>query len=267
MRIVLFTLNENRYTPLLLEPVLRRYESQIVAAYVSNRLNRLALIQWKRLWFFTRHLYPLSIQPGDLYSFLFQPRQPAVPMLTRLRERGIPAEYIDEIRSLRTRERLAAHDADLFLFCPFDRIAGPKFLSIPRLGTFNTHLGKLPEYRGAFGAFWVLRYGDKEAGAAFHRAIPEVDAGELVSEVRFPVTTSSMEQLMLDTIERAGPMVVEGLAKLESGTYTPIDVRLRPAGYHMLPTRRDLRAFYRQGCRLISLVAGFSPLLGSIARS
>jgi hypothetical protein len=142
MRIVLFTLNENRYTPLLLEPVLRRYESQIVAAYVSNRLNRLALIQWKRLWFFTRHLYPLSIQPGDLYRFLFQPRQPAVPMLTRLRERGIPAEYIDEIRSLRTRERLAAHDADLFLFCPFDRIAGPKFLSIPRLGTFNTHLGK-----------------------------------------------------------------------------------------------------------------------------
>lgn len=251
MRIVLFTLEETRFSPLLVEPVLQRYGRQIVAAYVSRRsvTSRFLL---RRAWFFVRNLYPFCIDPGDLWRFVRRGRPTSRgTMLAHLRSRGLPAEYISEIRSAPIRQRLAAHQADVFLFCPFDQIAGPRFLAIPRIGTFNTHLGKLPEHRGALGAFWVLRFGEREAGAALHRAIPEVDAGELIAEVRFPVTTSSMQDLMLETIRMAGPMVVDGLAKLESGDHSPIDTRRRPVGYHLLPTRRDLRDFYRRGCRLI----------------
>jgi hypothetical protein len=252
VRIVLFTLEETRFTPHLLEPVLRRYGDQIVAAYVSKPLEVYARILRKRAWFFIRNLYPFSIRPGDLYRYITGPRPRfRGTVLAHLRGLGIPAEYIHEIKSAGIRSRLAAHDADVFLFCPFDKIAGPRFLAIPRIGTFNTHLGKLPEHRGAFGAFWVLRFGDREAGAAFHRATPEVDAGEIISEVRFPVSSTSMDRLMLDTIELAGPMVVEGLAKLEAGSYKPIDTRGRPVGYYLLPTREDFREFYRRGCRLI----------------
>ncbi|MCH7860615.1 MAG: hypothetical protein IH998_02760, partial [Proteobacteria bacterium] len=95
---------------------------------------------------------------------------------------------------------MRALNADLFLFCPFDRIAGPKFLEIPRIGTFNLHLGKLPEYRGGLHAFWVLRQGDPEAGATIHRVTTELDAGDVVAEKRFPVTTRCMRTLMADTM-------------------------------------------------------------------
>jgi folate-dependent phosphoribosylglycinamide formyltransferase PurN len=251
MRIVLFTLEETRFTPPLLEPVLRQYGSQIVAAYVSRK-SVTSRYLFRRAWFFARNLYPVSIAPRDLWRFARRGPPPIRgTMLAHLRGYGLRAEYVTEIRSEAIRAKLAAHAADVFLFCPFDKIAGPKFLAIPRLGTFNTHLAKLPEYRGGLGAFWALRFGEREAGAAFHRAIPEVDAGELIAEVRFEVQTSSMQELMLETIRRAGPMVVEGLGNLASGRYEPINTRGRPVGYHMLPTRRDLKEFYRRRCRLI----------------
>jgi folate-dependent phosphoribosylglycinamide formyltransferase PurN len=252
MRVILFTLEENRFTPILLHPILERFGNRIIAAYLSKETHVVSRFLLRQAWFLAKNLYPFCISPRDLIRYALRPR-PAFQgtVLEFLRSRGIDAEYLTEIRSAATRERMAAHQPDVFLFCPFDKIAGPKFLSIPRLGTYNTHLGKLPEHRGGLGAFWVLRFGEPDAGAAFHRAILEVDAGEIIAEVRFPVTTRSMEQLMLDTVRAAGPMVVDGLEKLESGHYSPIDIRGRPVGYHILPSREDFRAFYRRGCRLI----------------
>jgi methionyl-tRNA formyltransferase len=139
----------------------------------------------------------------------------------------------------------------VFVFLLFDKIAGPKFLSLPRLGTFNLHMGKLPEHRGGLSAFWVLRFGDDEAGATLHRAVPELDAGEIVAEVRLPVRTKSMHELMKETFSAAGPMVVRALDRIEAGHWTPVDTAGRPTGYYYIPTREDFRAFYARGCRLI----------------
>ncbi len=252
MRIVLFTLEETEFTPTLLEPILEQFGGQIVAVYLSVGAVLISKFLLKRAWFLAKNLYPFCISPAEMVRYVRR-RRPAArgTMLESLRSRGLAAEYISEIRSAAARERMIAHQPDLFLFCPFDKIAGPKFLAIPRIGTFNTHLGKLPEHRGGMGAFWVLRNGEAEAGATFHRAVREVDAGEIITEVRFPVTTHSMWELMAQTARAAGPMVADGLTKLESGHYSPIDIQGRPVGYHILPTRQDLREFYARGCRLV----------------
>ena len=100
-------------------------------------------------------------------------------------------------------------------------------------------------------AFWVLRFGDKEAGATLHRAVLKLDAGEIVGEVRLPVETRSMKKLMTQTFRAAGQMVADSIDRLEAGTWTAIDSRGRPEGYYLLPSRDDFREFYRRGCRLI----------------
>lgn len=252
MRIVLFTGTDTQFVPTLLKPVLEKYKHEIVAAFISRTAFAWDFVR-KRIGFFVRNLYPFCIHPGDLFQFVkrFKLPQKSISVFDFIQQYEVKTQYIDEIRSEQTRQKLAALEPDVFLFCPFDKIAGPKFLAIPRLGTFNVHLGKLPRYRGALSAFWVLRFGDPEAGATMHRAIPELDAGDIVSETTLPVKTQSMHTLMEDTVRAAGPMVVAGLDRIKSGSWAPIPKDGRPKGYHYLPTYRDFREFYSRGCRLI----------------
>jgi hypothetical protein len=251
MRIVLFTVENPEFAPLVLGPVLDRRGPEVIASFVSRSLFSGAWIK-KRAGFLIRNRYPFCIRPGDWTRYAQRAlghRRGTV--LEYLRGRGIVADYIAEIRSEATRDRLRQLEADVFLFLLFDKIAGPKFLSIPRLGAFNLHMGKLPEHRGGLSAFWVLRFGDDSAGATFHRAVPELDAGEIVAEVRIPVQTRSMHELMRETFSAAGPMVVQALDRIEASSWTPVDTSGRPSGYYYIPTRNDFREFYARGCRLI----------------
>jgi folate-dependent phosphoribosylglycinamide formyltransferase PurN len=251
MRIVLFTVENAEFVPIVLDPVLDRRGPEIVAAFVSRSLFSWGWIK-KRAGFMIRSRYPFCIRSGDWARYLrkvFDGHSRTV--VGYLQGRGSAAEYISEIRSDAIRTRLKALDADLFLFLLFDKIGGPKFLSLPRLGTFNLHMGKLPEHRGGLSAFWVLRFGDAQAGATLHRAEPELDSGEIVAEVRIPVQTHSMHDLMVATAAAAGPMVVQALDRIEGGNWPHVDTTARPQGYYYLPSRDDLQAFYARGCRLI----------------
>ena len=256
MRIVLFTVENTEFVPTVLEPVLSQRGHQICAVFVSRAVYGLRFLA-RRARFLARNGYPFCIRAGDWWRYLSRHngslrRSTEAPRSTvdYIRSRGIEASYIKEIRTEPTRERLRALNADVFLFCPFDRIAGPKFLEIPRMGTYNLHLGKLPEYRGGLHAFWVLRHGDSQAGATVHRVTAELDAGDVVVEKRFPVRTNCMRTLMADTMRVCGPLVLSALERIEAGNWEPIDTSDRRQAYHMLPTWTDFRAFYRRGCCL-----------------
>jgi methionyl-tRNA formyltransferase len=227
-----------------------------VAAYVSRSLFNLRFFR-KRAWSLVKDGFPFCIRAGDLGRYVGMKwggrarRRQAVTMIEYLRKRGLTPEYIDDVRSESALANLRALDADVFIFCPFDKIVGPAFLSIPRLGTFNAHMGKLPEHKGGLSAFWVLRFGDAEAGMTVHRAVEELDAGEIVAETRFPVTTRSMYELMHETFDVGGHTVARALGKLVQGGWTPVDTEGRASGYYRIPTRRDFREFYARGNRLI----------------
>ena len=70
-----------------------------------------------------------------------------------LSSKVVSESYISEINSMASRTMLQDLQPDIILFAPFDKIAKSEFIAIPRLGTFNVHLGKLPEYLGGLSAF------------------------------------------------------------------------------------------------------------------
>jgi folate-dependent phosphoribosylglycinamide formyltransferase PurN len=256
MRIVLFTIEDSVFMPSLLRPIVQQRRSEIVAAFISRSIYGWRFMR-RHFLFMLRNRYPFCIRTRDWRRFAAsrlnawgRPRGKHA-ILDALRAEGIAAEYIKEVRSEAARERLRALDADVFLFCPFDKIVGPKFLAIPRLGTYNLHLGKLPEYRGGLHAFWVLRFADQEAGTTVHRVTTELDAGDIIAERRFPVTTNNMRQLMFETMQAAGPAVLEALDRIQAGNCDPVDVCNRPVRYFMLPAREDFEAFYQRGCCLL----------------
>jgi len=250
VRIALFTVEDSLFVPEFLRPLLDRRGGEIVQAYFTGGpfdLGGTMGLAGRLI----RAGYPWCIRPSDWLGFARAKLGSKVDSVeSLLRRNGIPIEPIRDLKK-GTRKQLRALDADVFLFAPFNLIAGPKTLGIPRLGTFNVHMGKLPEHRGGLSAFWVLAQGHETAGATMHRAVPEIDAGEIVAECRVPVETRSMRELMTATFRAAGEMAADGLDRIEAGGWEPIVTAGRPEGYFYLPTWRDYRQFYRRGCRLI----------------
>jgi len=63
-------------------------------------------------------------------------------------------------------------------------------LAVPRAGCLNLHPGLLPAYAGLHTHQWAIRNGQSEFGATIHFIAPELDAGDIVSTVRFPIKPS-----------------------------------------------------------------------------
>jgi methionyl-tRNA formyltransferase len=161
---------------------------------------------------------------------------------------GFKPKVITTLNGQKIKNELKSLEPDVFLFCAFDTIAGPKFLEIPSIGTYNVHFGKLPQYKGSVSAFWVLRFNDQTGGASIHKAIPELHSGELFAEIEVPVRENSMNSLMMDT---AGEMLKNFIDDLYNGSLKAIDTSKRPNGYYYLPGRKNFKQFYKSNCRLM----------------
>lgn len=246
MKIVLLTMDEDYFTPLLLRHVLERHHKKIVSAYICPKTDFRYL---RRNYRNILNFAPRTFAEGlDYLRFqrrlrTFDKHSPS-KLFSRFGIRTLPIHRFDK----ETLTQLRSHAADMFVFCPLRLLAGPKTLSIPRLGTFNVHLGKLPEYKGGLSSFWVLQRGDPLAGATMHRAVPEIDAGEIVNEVRFPVQTSSLLELMELTFRLASPMVADGIQMVEDGRWKPLDVAGRTSEYLLYPSRTEFKKFFKRGC-------------------
>jgi peptidoglycan/xylan/chitin deacetylase (PgdA/CDA1 family)/folate-dependent phosphoribosylglycinamide formyltransferase PurN len=83
-------------------------------------------------------------------------------------------------------EQVRAFSADLgvSLGAPILRRS---LFGLPRLGTINMHLGKVPEFRGAPPGFWELAQGTKSIGATIHWVDDGLDTGPLIAQAEAPI--------------------------------------------------------------------------------
>ena len=123
-------------------------------------------------------------------------------------------------------------------------------MTIPKVGSLNVHLGKLPSYRGGLSAFWILRFGDKEAGASIHKVDTGIDTGDIVEEVRLEVKTNSMMVLMQETVKKTGPALLRAVEKFAANDWKAVDTSDRETAYYYMPTAKDFKEFYKRRCRL-----------------
>jgi len=165
--------------------------------------------------------------------------------------KGIKVSYVDNINSKSFLKELRSLEPDVVLFVPFDKIAKDEFISIPNIGTYNLHLGKIPEYKGGFSSFWILRNLDKIAGVTMHEVVKEIDSGRIISEVRFNHDENSMKKLMELTVDKAADLILKSIESIQDNDYTYISIKDRETNYYLYPSRKDFKIFYQNGNKLI----------------
>jgi len=108
-------------------------------------------------------------------------------------------------------EWLHALRPDVLLSFAFPYRLPPQVLSVPRLGSFNVHGGKLPEYRGPQPIFWQIANGETEGAATVHRMDDAFDHGGVVASQSVPIGPDDTHGLHLVRLAFAGVRVVEVL--------------------------------------------------------
>ena len=256
MKIVLFTVDHLEYAPRIVDPFLEEHGEMVERIYVSQSIFNLKFL-WKRSGLLMRNLYPFCISAGDIVRYIgmkinqAKTRRKIGNVLEYYRDKSFKVDFVEDINDYSFIQELTEIDADVYLFVLVGQIAREEFLNTAKRGVYNLHTGKLPEYRGGLSAFWVLRFGDDTAGVTLHRAIDKLDAGDVITESRFKVTTNSMKELMEITMDCAAKTLIEGVERLKNGEMGRPCSAEAAEGYYFIPGRRDFQEFYRRGCRLI----------------
>jgi len=113
---------------------------------------------------------------------------------------------------------LKAAEPDLIVANNWRTWIPPHIFDLPPRGTLNVHDSLLPAYAGFAPVIWALINGEPEVGVTAHLMNDELDAGDIVLQRSVPVgPTDTATDLFHATVDLIGPIVVDALARIESG--------------------------------------------------
>ena len=258
-KIIIFTGEDLFYAPILLQDLIKKYKSDISHIYISKSylsFNRLK----KKFKFFLKNYYPFCISLNDWLNFILLHLNIRIKSIFKNKPKsikehftrmGIRSSYVKKVNTKSFYKLLKSHNPDIIILACFDKIVSKELSDIPENGTYNVHLGKLPDYKGGLSSFWVLRFNDQTAGASIHEVSPEIDSGRLIGEKHFKIRTKSMHELMLKTVDESSTLITKVVEKIFEGNIKEIDINKRQSNYYLYPSKLDFKKFYKNGCRLI----------------
>jgi methionyl-tRNA formyltransferase/peptidoglycan/xylan/chitin deacetylase (PgdA/CDA1 family) len=132
--------------------------------------------------------YRAVVLARDLARKMFSLRgganEPAFPVA----DASVTVEEItaENIHAESVLDRVRAWNADVGVSIGAP-ILRESLFTLPRLGTVNVHLGRVPDFRGAPPGFWELWYGASHVGATIHWIDAKLDTGPVLAEGLAPI--------------------------------------------------------------------------------
>jgi folate-dependent phosphoribosylglycinamide formyltransferase PurN/peptidoglycan/xylan/chitin deacetylase (PgdA/CDA1 family) len=159
------------------------------------------------------------------------PRRPASPEAAPLSapDRRVECEVLEttdmHLPEVRARIEEWRPDIGVSVGAPILR---PTLFQLPRLGTVNLHLGKVPDFRGAPPGFWELYTGAREIGATVHWVTEGLDSGPVIARAEAPIyETDTLASVEARATELGRGVLAAALHQVTTGT---VAAALQPAG-------------------------------------
>ncbi len=155
------------------------------------------------------------------------------PVKVTAEKLGIPVYQPEKIKeNEELRKILEDLNPDLIVVAAYGKILPDWLINLPRFGTINVHASLLPKYRGASPIQWALLNGEKETGVTIMKVIPELDAGDIISQRRVKIEKEDNAQTLHDKLSRIGAdLLVETIPLYVSGELKPVPQNSEEATY------------------------------------
>lgn len=148
------------------------------------------------------------------------------PVKVAALEKGLPVYQPEKIRSEESLAHLQSLQFDLLVTAAYGQILPVSLLEMPRLGSINIHASLLPKYRGGAPIHRCIINGDEESGVTIMRMVKELDAGDMLAQVRVPIQPWDTVGSLHDKLAAAGAdLLTETIPRILDGSVveTPQD--------------------------------------------
>jgi folate-dependent phosphoribosylglycinamide formyltransferase PurN len=163
---------------------------------------------------------------------------------------GVERYYSENINDAESLRQLERWSPDIVISTNFSHFVGARARKVARISTWNLHKSYLPYYRGMAPSFYALLDQATEVGATLHVISEGFDTGDIIRQVRVPVTSSdTVYSLNQNTSDAGGRMLAELLERENPAQIVPTP---QPAGdwpNHTYPTRQQVKTFLDRGLR------------------
>jgi methionyl-tRNA formyltransferase len=152
-------------------------------------------------------------------------------------EAGIPVHYTANVNSEDCIEFLERQDLDVLVVLGWSQILGKAVLRTAGIGAIGAHASYLPHNRGSAPVNWALIKGEREGGNTLMWLSAEVDAGDIIDQAHFPISSYDTCKTVYDKVARTNrQMILRALAQLEMGELQ--SYAQPPTDEEILPRRR-----------------------------
>ncbi|MEO2066416.1 MAG: methionyl-tRNA formyltransferase [Desulfurobacteriaceae bacterium] len=164
-------------------------------------------------------------------------------------------------------ELLKEISPDLIVVAAYGKILPKWLLEVPKYGVINVHASLLPKYRGASPIQAALLNGEKETGVTIMKVIPELDAGDVISQRKVEITEEDNAQTLHDKLSRLGAeLLVETIPKFISGEVKPVPQDNSKATYCPKITKEMGRIDWGKSAEeIFNMVRAFTPWPGAFS--
>ena len=174
---------------------------------------------------------------------------------------GVPVFQPTKLRDGTALEQIRALDPELIVVAADGRILPDEILNYPAKGCINVHSSLLPRYRGAAPINWAILNGDEETGVTIMHMAHDLDAGDIIDQVRTPIDPDEDAETLYGRLAvLGGELLLRVVEELEAGTarrtpQDPTQVTLAP----MLSRELSPVDWSRSARQIHDQVRGLSP--------
>ena len=178
-------------------------------------------------------------------------------------ELGIPTIKADRLDAAAT-AAVAELAPDLGVIVAYGGLVREPLLSTPRLGWINLHFSLLPRWRGAAPVQRALIAGDGVTGASVFQLVPELDAGDVFGELRYPVPAGATAGDVLDALAHSGADLLLGVVDaLSDGTARSVPQIGEPTLAPKLTAEDGLLDWREPSESVLARISGVTPEPGA----
>ncbi|HEV2212259.1 MAG TPA: methionyl-tRNA formyltransferase [Gammaproteobacteria bacterium] len=165
----------------------------------------------------------LAASPHRVVGAWTQPDRPAgrgrkltpSPVKQRALALALPVHQPESLKGAAAQQVLRDTAPDVMVVVAYGLLLPSKVLGVPRLGCLNIHASLLPRWRGAAPIQRALLAGDAETGVAIMQMDKGLDTGDVLKEVRTPITPEDTAQTLHDRLAPMGAAaLLDVLARL-----------------------------------------------------
>ncbi|EMS77654.1 formyltransferase family protein [Desulfotignum phosphitoxidans] len=115
----------------------------------------------------------------------------------------------------RLKKIIEKEQIDIAFITTFSRIIPASLIDLFPKGVYNLHPSLLPKHGGANPIFWVIYDNDEFTGTTCHKAIDQIDAGEIIYQNKYKVQNMTGKQLFYEYTKDCSQIIRKVLNEYE----------------------------------------------------